>query len=85
MSLSRYHSGFFFTFVKTQIMKVKILKTVLSGNTWRNEGDIIELKGSELNHYLANKIAIEQKEEKAPKTTKEDKTVKKRTTKKVKK
>ena len=43
-------------------MKVKILKTVLSGNTWRNEGDIIELKGSELNHYLANKIAIEQKE-----------------------
>lgn len=62
-------------------MKVKILKTVKSGQSWRREGDVIELSGKELTHYLNKGIAVEHKEVKAPKQTKEEKKVAKRVTK----
>ena len=52
-------------------MKVIILKDVVSGKGWRREGDIIELTGKELNHYIAKGIAKEHKEEKAKPVTKE--------------
>lgn len=65
-------------------MKVKIIKSVVSGNVYRNEGDIINLEGQQLKHYLGKGIAVEIKEEKAAKTTKENKTATKRTTKKAK-
>ncbi len=66
-------------------MKVLIQKSVISGKGWRNEGDIIDLEGKELNHYLTKGIAIEFKEEKqTAKETKEAKAPQKRTTKKSK-
>jgi len=64
-------------------MKVKIIKEVFSSAGWRREGDIIDLKGKELNHYINKGIAIEHKEEKAAKKeTKQAKAPAKRTTKK---
>ena len=65
-------------------MKVIILKDVVSAKGWRREGDIIELQGKELNHYIAKGIAKEHKEEKAKPATKEAKAPAKRTTKKAK-
>lgn len=70
-------------------MKVILLKDVFSVEGWRKEGDVVELEGKELRHYLAVEIAkpyeeSESKEEKAPKATKEAKAPKKRTTKKAK-
>jgi len=62
-------------------MKVKIIKTVKSGSGWRNEGDIINLEGKELNHYLNKGIAVEHKEVKAKKETKQAKAPAKRVTK----
>lgn len=64
-------------------MKVIIQKDVISGAGWRREGDIINLEGKELTHYLNKGIAIEHKEEKAAKKeTKQAKAPAKRTTKK---
>ena len=65
-------------------MKVIIQKDVISAKGWRREGEIIDLEGKELNHYLKKGIAIEHKEEKAQKKeTKQAKAPAKRTTKKV--
>lgn len=64
-------------------MKVIIKKDVISGKSWRREGEIINLEGKELSHYLNKGIAIEYKEEKsAKKETKQAKAPAKRTTKK---
>lgn len=74
-------------------MLVKILKDVYSVNGWRKEGEIVELEGRELRHYLAVNIAEEhkgeakkevKKEEKAKKETKQAKAPSKRTTKRSK-
>jgi len=63
-------------------MKVIILKDVISAKGWRREGDIIELQGKELNHYIKKGIAKEHKE--PVKETKQAKAPSKRTTKKSK-
>ncbi len=68
-------------------MKVILLKDVFSVDGWRKEGEIVDLDGKELRHYLAVEIAKpyeepKSKEEKAPKKTKEAKAPAKRTTKK---
>lgn len=68
-------------------MKVILLKDVFSVDGWRKEGEVVELDGKELRHYLAVEIAkpyeeSKPKEEKAPKATKEAKAPAKRTTKK---
>jgi len=70
-------------------MKVILLKDVFSVEGWRKEGEVVELEGKELRHYLAVEIAkpldeSKSKEEKAPKATKEAKAPRKRTTKKAK-
>ena len=62
-------------------MKIQIIKDVYSGTGWRKEGDIIEVDPKTARHYLIRGIAIEYKEEKIVKETKEAKTPKKRTTK----
>ena len=62
--------------------KIKITKSVYSSSGWRNEGDILELDNKTAQHYISKGIGIEYKEEKRKKETKEDKTSKKRTTKK---
>ena len=62
-------------------MKIKIIKDVYSGAGWRKEGDIIEVDPKTARHYLIRGIAIEYKEEKIVKETKEAKTPKKRITK----
>ena len=69
-------------------MKVILLKDVFSVEGWRKEGEVVELEGKELRHYLAVEIAkpldeSKSKEEKAPKATKEAKAPRKRTTKKA--
>jgi hypothetical protein len=64
-------------------MKVKIIKEVYSQAGWRREGEIVELDPKTGRHYLAKGIAIEHKEEKAKKETKEAKAPRKRTTKNV--
>jgi hypothetical protein len=64
-------------------MKVIIQKDVISAKGWRREGEIINLEGKELTHYLNKGIAIEYKEQKAEKKeTKQAKAPAKRTTKK---
>lgn len=63
-------------------MKVKILKDVYSIAGWRREGDVVSLEGKELNHYINRGFAIEFKEEKPKRETKEQKTPRRRTTKK---
>lgn len=71
-------------------MKVILLKDVYSTNGWRREGEIIDLEGKELRHYLAVGIAAEYeakteaKEEKVEVETKEAKAPRKRNTKKAK-
>lgn len=68
-------------------MKVILLKDVYSVEGWRKEGEVVDLEGKELRHYLAVEIAKpykEEKEVKAPKATKEAKAPAKRTTKKAK-
>mgnify|MGYP000085436694 CR=1 FL=1 len=71
-------------------MKVILLKDVFSVQGWRKEGEVIDLEGKELRHYLAVEIAKpyeeakKVKEVKAPKVTKEAKAPAKRTTKKAK-
>jgi|SaaInlStandDraft_1057018.scaffolds.fasta_scaffold58299_1 hypothetical protein len=65
-------------------MKIKMLKDVVSTKGWRYEGQIYELDAKIAKHYLSRQIGIEVKEEKAAKQTKENKTAKKRTTKKAK-
>jgi ribosomal protein L9 len=62
-------------------MKIQIIKDVYSGTGWRKEGDIIEVDPKTARHYLIRGIAIEYKEEKIVKETKEAKTPKKRITK----
>lgn len=61
-----------------------MLKDVVSTKGWRYEGQIYELDSKIAKHYLSRQIGIEVKEEKAAKQTKENKTAKKRTTKKAK-
>tara|TARA_S200002703_G_scaffold159808_2_gene174833 strand:+ start:1720 stop:1932 length:213 start_codon:yes stop_codon:yes gene_type:complete len=70
-------------------MKVILLKDVYSVQGWRKEGEVVDLEGKELRHYLAVEIAkpyeeVTPKEQKAPKETKEAKAPAKRTTKKAK-
>ncbi len=72
-------------------MKVKLLKDVWSQAGWRREGEIVDLEGKELNHYLRVNIAEQwdgkspsKKEDKSAKETKEDKKSKKRSSKKSK-
>ena len=70
-------------------MKVILLKDVFSVKGWRKQGEIVDLEGKELRHYLAVEIAkpyeeSAAKEEKAPKETKEAKAPAKRTSKKAK-
>lgn len=62
-------------------MKIEIIKDVYSGSEWRREGDILDVDPKVGRHYLLKGIAIEYKEEKATKETKEAKTPKKRITK----
>lgn len=62
-------------------MKIKILKDVYSNGGWRKEGQVYTLDSKTAKHYIAKGIGIEYKEEKAKKETKENKAVKKRTTK----
>lgn len=62
-------------------MKIKMIKDVYSGAGWRKEGDILEVDPKVGRHYLLKGIAIEHKEEKAVKETKEAKAPKKRVTK----
>jgi len=64
-------------------MKIKIIKEVYTQNGWRREGDIVELNQKTTQHYLNRGIAIEYKEEKAVKETKEAKAPRKRATKNV--
>jgi hypothetical protein len=65
-------------------MKIKMLKDVYSVDGWRKEGDILDIDSKVARHYIAKGIGVEYKEVKAPKETKENKAVKKRTTKKAK-
>lgn len=65
-------------------MKIKILKSVVSSKGWRNEGEIYDLDPKTAKHYILKKIGIEYKEEKVIKETKENKSAKKRITKKSK-
>jgi len=70
-------------------MKVILLKDVFSVEGWRKEGEVVNLEGKELRHYLAVEIAKpyeepKVKEEKATKETKEAKAPQKRATKKAK-
>ena len=65
-------------------MKIKMLKDVYSAKGWRYADEIHDLDHKTAQHYLSRGIGIEVKEEKAVKQTKENKAVKKRTTKKAK-
>jgi hypothetical protein len=62
-------------------MKIKMTRDVYSGPGWRKEGDVIDLDPKIAKHYIRKGIAIEYKEEKAAKETKEAKAPKKRVTK----
>jgi len=70
-------------------MKVLMLKSVISGSQWRNEGEVLELDSKTCAHYFKKGIAQEYKEapvkkEAKPKMeTKEAKAPRKRTTKKA--
>ena len=64
-------------------MKIKIIKEVYSHSGWRREGDMLELDAKTTRHYFAKGIAVEHKEEKAVKETKEAKAPRKRATKNV--
>jgi len=65
-------------------MKIKILKSVVSSAGWRNEGEIHDLESKVARHYISKGIGIEYKEEKVLRETKEEKSTKKRITKKSK-
>ena len=67
-------------------MKVQMLKDVISAKGWRKVGEIHDVEQKVANHYIKKGIAFEyvQKEEKAVIETKENKTAKKRVTKKAK-
>lgn len=75
---------FFIFAINISLMKIKMLKDVYSSAGWRKEGEILSVDDKTARHYIAKGIGVEYKEEKAPKQTKENKAVKKRTTKKAK-
>ena len=59
---------------------------VRDGQNTKLKGDIVEIKDKQkAKHYIEKGLAIEYKEQKPKKETKEQKTVRKRTTKSVKK
>jgi len=78
----------FFVFLhKLIIMKLQMLKSVVDGNQVHKKNTIVEVKDDIARHYLAVGIAIEYKdpivkEHKIEVETKEDKTPRKRRTKK---
>lgn len=63
-------------------MRLLMLKSVVDGNQVHKKNTIVEVKGDTARHYLAVGIAIEHKEQKQDIETKEDKTPKRRRTKK---
>lgn len=82
IALSKWVAQFFYLCSKLKIMKIKILKDVYTSKGWRYVGEVHDLDQKTSKHYIEKGIGIEQKEEKAAKETKENKSVKKRTTKK---
>ena len=76
---------FFYLCSKLKIMKIKILKDVYTSKGWRYVGEVHDLDQKTSKHYIQKGIGIEQKEEKAAKETKENKSVKKELLKKSKK
>lgn len=61
-----------------------MIKDVFSTKGWRYEGQTYDIDPKTAKHYLTRQIGVEVKEEKAAKQTKENKTAKKRSTKRAK-
>lgn len=73
---------FFLSLQKINTMKLLMLKSVVDGNQVHKKNTIVEVKDDTARHYLAVGIAIEHKEQKVAIETKEDKAPKRRRTKK---
>jgi len=67
-------------------MKLIMQQRVRDGQTTQWKGDIVEIKDKQkAQHYIEKGLAVEYKEEKPKKETKEHKPIRKRTTKSAKK